>query len=156
MKNNDIPKYPLYGYDNAEELDRDMDYMKGIYPQAVREILKEVEEECDKMEYDGSVMFDDIPDAVTLGGIVDTIYLRVAQQDFPPLQAENVYPSFRPCGPGRYCPPPCPPNRPCPKPRPFPDYDNNQPDWKRNLVSVLLYNEMMHRRRRYRSRKQWF
>ncbi|MEG1458649.1 MAG: hypothetical protein RR056_07435 [Acetivibrio sp.] len=160
IKNDEIPKYPLYGYDNSEELDQDVEYMKGIYPQTVRKILVEVEDQCDRLEYDGSSMFSRIPDAVTLGKITDDIYIRIAEQTFAPLEAESLRPPYGPCGPGRYCPPPpmpmCPPNRPCYQP-PRPDYDNNgQPDWMRNLISVLLYNEMVHRRRRYRSRKQWF
>ncbi|MFA9464751.1 MAG: hypothetical protein ACERKN_10735 [Velocimicrobium sp.] len=168
MRNDDIPNYPFYGYDNAEELDRDVDYIKGIYPQTVRKLLKEIEVECDKLEYDGSVMFDQIPDTVSLGKLVDTIYVRVADQTFAPLKTECIRPPYHPCS-GRNCSPPpyppypypphpCGPNRPCPPvPRPpRPDYDNNgSPDWMRNLISVLLYNEMIHRRRRYRSRKQW-
>ena len=175
MNNDDIPKYPFYGYDNAEELDRDVEYMKGIFPQTVRKILAQIEDECDRLEYDGSMMFDLIPDPVLLGKLVDTIYTRVAEQSYSPLKAENIHPPFPPCsgrnclpppppyppyrcGINKVCPPPpypCGPNRPCPPP-PRPDYDNDgNPDWLRNLVSVLLFNEMLNRRRRYRSRKHW-
>lgn len=165
MKNDGIPKYPFYGYDNAEELDRDIDYMKSVFPQTVRVILKEVEDECDKMEYDGSIMFDSIPDVVSMGRIIDNVYDRVAQHNFEPLHVENLrYPYPAPCN-GRNCPPPYPPpcrGRNCPPPYrpypgpPIPDYDRDgNPDWMRNLVSVLLFNEMLHRRRRYRSRKHW-
>lgn len=165
MKNNNIPSYPFYGYDNAEEMNRDVEYMKGIYPQTVRKILKEIEDECDKLEYDGSIMFDSIPDAVSLANLVDTIYVRVSENTFSPIKTESVYPSMGPCV-GRRCPPPppyspyqCGPNRPCPPQRccsPRADYDyNGNPDWVRNLVATLLYNEVIHRRRRYRSRKRW-
>lgn len=158
MRNEEIPKYPLYGYDNTEEIDRDVEYMKGICPQTVRKIQKEIEEECDQLEYDGSLMFDSIPDAVSLGRIIDAIYERIAQESYAPLQTESLRPPYGVCAPGRYCPPPpypCSPGRACPPPRP--DYNNDgNPDWMRNLLSTMLFNEMIHRRRRYRSRKQWF
>lgn len=177
-KKDGIPKYPLYGYDNSQELDRDVEYMKSIYPQAIRQVLKEVEEECDKLEYDGSCMFDALPDSVVLGTIVDKICDRIDLEEpaLSPLKTEAVRPPHGgPCPPGRPCPPPpppgpCRPGRPCPPPPPGPcgpgrpcpppprpDYrPGGQPDWQRNLISSLLYNEMIHRRRRHRSRKQWF
>lgn len=161
MKKNDIPEYPYFGYDNAEELDRDVEYMKGIYPQTVRKILKEVESECDRLEYDGSIMFDLLPDAISLAKLVDGIYTRVAEQTYSPIKVENVHPQFNPYG-TRCCPPPyppyyCKPNKPCTPPcKPKPDYDQGgNPDWMRNLIATLLYNEVIHRRRRYRSRKRW-
>lgn len=169
MNNDDIPKYPLYGYDNAEELDRDVEYMKGIYPLTVRQIQDEVDEELDKLEYEGSIMFDLLPDTVSLGRLVDKIYDRVAQNDYAPIQTENVHSYNLPCY-GRNCPPPyppnppyppgyCGPNRPCPPPPggARPDFDRyGNPDWTRNLITSLLFNELIHRRRRYRSRRRWF
>lgn len=164
-------KSPLYGYDNAEEIDRDVMYMKKIYPRAVKKIQSEIEEECDKLEYEGSCMFDETPDCTRLGAIVDTIYKRVS--DLPLENAEikteelhgpgpaMPYPPNRPgCPGGRPCRPPfgppCAPGHKCPPPPPRPDYrPNGQPDWMRGLISSLLYNEMVHRRRRYRSRHQW-
>ena len=144
MNNGDIPKYPLYGYDNTEELDRDVEYMKGIYPLTVRKILKEVEDECDKLEYEGSMMFDVLPDTVSLQRLIDTILNRVEEHSFTPVQTESLHTQATPCR-GRNCPPA------------RPDYNHDgSPNWVRNLISSLLFNEMIHRRRRYRSRKRWF
>ena len=55
-----VPLYPLYGYDNCEDLDRDMKYMKQIYPNTAKRIQREIDNECDKLEYDGSIMFDNV------------------------------------------------------------------------------------------------
>ncbi len=199
-KKDGIPKFPLFGYDNAEDMDADVEYIKRIYPPSVRRVLKEVEDQCDKLEYDGSCMFDELPDCVHLGTLVDRIYEIVIRFDPPlePLKAESLNPAFRPCGPGtgrpcpppppppprpwppgpgpcppgRPCPPPppppkpwpgpspCPPGRPCPPPHPFPplprsDFRDGEPDWLRGLISTLLFNEMLHRRRRHRRHKQW-
>lgn len=149
-----VPMFPLYGYDNSEDLDNDMDYLKSMYPSKAKSIQKEVEEECDKLEYDGSCMFDAYPDKVHLSMIVNTIYNRLADldQDNMAMSVENQnlqrrYP-FRPdlCPHGR-----------CPSPGPICDFDcNGRPNWMRSLIEIMLYNEMFNRRRRYRSRKRWF
>lgn len=157
----EVPSYPFYGYDNAEEIDKDVDYIKSLYPNNVRLIQKEVEEECDKLEYDGSCMFDECPDRVHLNTIVDNIYERLDDNDVDTkeVQAENllgpgpVRPPWGPCGPNGCPPPPRPshPGRP-PKPDFRPD---GRPDWRRDLIQSLLFNEILHRRRRHRSRKRW-
>lgn len=183
-----IPMYPEYAYDDAEELDRDVDYMKEMYPKAVRAIQKEIDEECDKLEYEGSCMFDEYPNSEHLGTIVDAIYERImdSNPDGFSVQAEQLMPPeqlppwgplpYRPVvGPGPVRPmqmmrpprppqpprPPFPPQPPQPPrpPRPpkpsRPDYGSDgSPDWMKNLISVLLYNEMLHRRRRYRRRRR--
>lgn len=173
---NGIPSYPFYGYDNAEELDKDVDYMKSLCSRTLRTIQREVDEECDKLEYEGSCMFDTFPDQVHLGTIIDAIYERLKDMDWanmssashytmqaeqvagpgfrqmPPCRGSNCPPP-RPCQ-GPFCPPPPRPSRP-PRP-PRPDHrPDGRPDWLRDLISSLLYNEMIHRRRRYRSRRRW-
>ena len=123
-----IPLYPLYGYDNCEDLDRDMDYIKQLYPDSARRILGEVNNECDKLEYDGSVMFDEYPDKVSLDRIIDRIYERIGDiEEFPQVQAKGLY---------------------------------NTPKRRQNIfrdfISIILLNEILNRRRRYRSRRRWF
>ena len=43
---------------------------KYLYPPEIKDIQMEIEEICDKMEYDGSMMFDECPDKVTVEKIV--------------------------------------------------------------------------------------
>ncbi len=170
-----IPSYPFYGYDNTEELDKDVDYMKSLCSRTLKTIQKEVDEECDKLEYEGSCMFDTFPDQVHLGTIIDIIYDRLADRNwedisndsnssmgqYPSMQMEQIGgPGFRqpppppqPCR-GPFCPPPPRPSRPPRPPRPD-NRPDGRPDWLRDLISSLLYNEMIHRRRRYRSRRRW-
>lgn len=174
-----VPSYPFYGYDNAEELDKDVDYMKSLCSRMLKMIQLEVDEECDKLEYDGSCMFDAFPDQVHLGAIIDTIHERLADMNWEQMPNSSGFsmeieqiggPGYRqppPCR-GSNCPPPPPPPRPCrgpycPPPRPSrpphpprPDHrPDGRPDFLRDLISSLLYNEMIHRRRRHRSRKRW-
>ena len=37
---------------------------KYLYPVEVSEIQREIEEQCDRMEYDGSMMYDEFPDKI--------------------------------------------------------------------------------------------
>ncbi|MSS62875.1 hypothetical protein [Velocimicrobium porci] len=148
----EIPKYPFYGYDNSEEIDKDVDYIKSLYPSDVQLIQREVEEECDKLEYDGSCMFDLYPDRVHLNTIVDKIYDTVSATSEDEVSKEEINNSnianspwpWNHCGPNRTCPPPRPDHRP-----------DGRPNWRRDLIESLLFNEMLHRRRRHRSRKRW-
>ena len=55
--------YPVpYLFDQEKEQDRDLQVMKSFYSEKAMQIQELVEQECDRMEYDGSMMFDDYPD----------------------------------------------------------------------------------------------
>jgi hypothetical protein len=126
-----IPMYPLYGYDSCEDADRDMEYMKQLYPSTAKKIQKEVNKECDQMEYDGSLMFDEYPDKTSLDRIIDRIYERVKDFDEEPqveVEINSVY----------YYP------------------RRRQTNLLRDIVTLILLGEIANRRRRYRSRRRWF
>ena len=54
-----VPTYPpALGSQKLMELEADNSYLKYLYPKITRQISEFVEEECDKMEYEGSLMFD--------------------------------------------------------------------------------------------------
>lgn len=61
---------------DMEEIEQDCAYMKGLCKKSIRMLRREVEEECDKLEYDGSCMFDLYPDRIHLSHFVDHIYCR--------------------------------------------------------------------------------
>lgn len=62
-----LPTYPpASGRVKLWELETDNMYLKYLYPKITRQISEFVEEECDKMEYEGSLMFDLFPDKVAL------------------------------------------------------------------------------------------
>ena len=124
-----VPLFPLYGYDNSEDLDRDVDYFRQLYPNTVRSIQSAVDDECDKLEYDGSFMFDEYPDKVTLERIVDRIYERMQElEEMPQVEANSLYYG----------------------------YPRRRPNYLHDIVTILLLNELFNRRRRYRSRRRWF
>ena len=63
--------YPDYGSDMENQ--SDVRYMKELYPDLARRIQVLVDEECDRMEYDGSMMYDEYPDRVMIYRIVQQI-----------------------------------------------------------------------------------
>lgn len=137
----------------SEAMEKDYEYMKSMFPQIIRKIMVYVDDHCDRMEHDSSVMYDQYPDNTHIDSIVNTIYDAVKDLDVanPDLQMEqldgNPLTSWGPrqCR-GLNCPPP-----------PYPDYDDyGRPNWMKALIRTLLWNEMMHRRNRYRRRKRRF
>ena len=75
---NKLPFYMAYPvpmlYDDDRNARRDYDYMKSIYPDAAKRVLPYIEEECDRMEYDGSMMYDEYPDRLQLRLMCRRIY----------------------------------------------------------------------------------
>ncbi len=67
--------YPMTNvYQTEKEYERDMERMKELYPKRMKKLLAYVEEECDKMEYEGSMMYDEYPDRVLLYKTAAAIY----------------------------------------------------------------------------------
>lgn len=85
MQQYDVPRMPFYMsypmqnlYLTEMEYEKDMERMKELYPKEVTRILEAVEEECDKMEYEGSLMFDEYPDRFMTERIVEHIYEEIS------------------------------------------------------------------------------
>ena len=55
--------YPfLMPFDQEREQEKDLQLMQSYYSRRASRIQEKVERECDRMEYDGSMMFDEYPD----------------------------------------------------------------------------------------------
>lgn len=65
-----LPYYMAYPmpliYDDARIERMDFEYMKSLYPEIPKKLLPYVEEECDRMEYANSMMYDEYPDKLQL------------------------------------------------------------------------------------------
>lgn len=48
-----------------------------LYPVEVLSIQSQVEEQCDRLEYDGSLMYDEYPDKVSVQAIADKVCCQV-------------------------------------------------------------------------------
>lgn len=46
--------------------ERDFRMLQGMYPREAKELLELIGEECDRLEYEGSPMFDEYPDYTTI------------------------------------------------------------------------------------------
>lgn len=62
---------------DERELMEDREYMLQLYPAKARLIMVMVEEECDRLEYEGSSMFAPYPDRETVLGISRRIFYKV-------------------------------------------------------------------------------
>ena len=65
-----IPYYMAYPmpllFDDERIEQRDFEYMKSMYPEMARKLAPYVEEECDRMEYEGSMIYDEYPDQLQI------------------------------------------------------------------------------------------
>ena len=75
------PFYMMFPFsDNLaseEEEEQDMQALVSMYPKTARRIWPEVEDVCDQLEYDGSMMFDECPDPTRIQQQVLKIQERV-------------------------------------------------------------------------------
>ncbi|MCI6063961.1 hypothetical protein MSB04_13530 [bacterium] len=161
MQQFDTPKVPFYMsypmqnlYLTEMEYEKDMDRMKELYPKDVARIMDVIEDECDKMEYEGSLMFDEYPDRLMLEQVTERIYQTVKNGTDSVMAEEfwggNNPPPPPPLGRPGSMPPPGRPGMMPPPPPPRP----NDP-W-RSLIGVMLNNEMYRRRCRHRRCRRWW
>lgn len=141
----DVPKMPFYMsypmqnlYLTEMEYEKDMERMKELYPREVGKILECVEDECDKMEYEGSLMFDEYPDRLMLEMVINRIEQRLnGEEQDADVEAEQYRGKGRPPQGHR------PPSR-------------RQDNYLRELIGVILNNEMYRRRCRHRRCRRWW
>ena len=126
----------------------DLTRLKELYPMRVRQVLEEVERVCDSMEYEGSVMFDEMPEKQRIMELTDGIEQKMQdkmtqwEEELQRQQEEDIYVMNHPMAPPQPPYPPQPPRPPYP-PRPV--------NWFHDLIQVLLQDEMYHRRCRNRN-----
>lgn len=80
-----LPYYMAYPmplqYDDERIEHRDFEYMKSMYPETAKRLLPYVEDECDRMAYEGSVVYDEYPDQLQMRMMCRRIYDRVKELD---------------------------------------------------------------------------
>ena len=148
----------------AKQDEEDLARLKELYPARIREILAEVERACDTMEYEGSVMFDEMPEKQRILDMAEGIRQKMEgqmekwEQEQSRLQEDDIYVMNHGYGASQRRPPQPPPGPsrpPMPPQPPRPPYPPRQTDWFGDLVQVLLQNEMYHRRCRHRNCRRW-
>ncbi len=74
--------YPIpFSYDDERTERMDFEYMKSMYPNTAKRILPYVEEECDRMEYENSMVYDQCPDKLQLRLMSRRVYDNVRKHE---------------------------------------------------------------------------
>ena len=71
----------LYYGQNGMENDKDIEYVKEMYPMTCSIIQEWVEQECNHQEFVGSMMFDEYPDKMGVLRMVNRIYEQVKKSE---------------------------------------------------------------------------
>lgn len=112
-----LPYYMAYPmplqYDDERIERRDFDYMKSMYPLTVKRVLPMVEEECERMSYEGSMIYDEYPDQLQIYMMCNRVYEKAKEKD---IEDAGL----------------------------------------RDLIQVLLFQELFRRREKYRRYKRRF
>ena len=91
--NQKLPYYMAYpmplAYDDERVERMDLEYMKSLYPALAKRILPYIEEECDRMEYGNSVIYDEYPDRLQLQLMCGRIYENVRKNEERYLEIEK-------------------------------------------------------------------
>jgi len=110
--------YPIpYAFDEEKRQERDWEYLRSMYPATAKKIYPYVQEECDRQEYEGSMIYDEYPDKLQLRMMCRRAYDQVMRQE----KWEN-----------KAC----------------------TPEQIREIVEILMYQELMERRGKERRQKE--
>ncbi len=125
--------FPIYN--NEMETEADLRFMKEMYPVAAKELQTLIERELDKMDMEGSIIYDEYPDRVQIYRIVARVY-EMANTDNNMMMQQNE--SFR--SPWGQC-----------------QGENCRDRRLEDFIYVLLLHEIFKRRtdRRNRARRYW-
>lgn len=79
-----IPFYMTFPMQNMYlmemEYEKDMERMKSLYPNEVKKLMPMIEERCDELEYEGSRIYDENPDARMMQEEVMRLYEQISGQ----------------------------------------------------------------------------
>ena len=132
----DEPSTPLTRYyEDDYETERDLERMKNLYPEISKELFPWIEDVCDQMEYEGSLMYDESPDQNQVRRLTSRIYGQVKEQYQPPEGEDKDEMLAMNQETWRRYPP-----------------DQN---WLSDLIQTLLVDEMFRRRCRRRNTRWW-
>lgn len=89
-----LPFYRVFGtpmlYDGERMQEEEFQMMKSYYPRAAREIQEKVEEECGRLDYEGSMLYDEYPDKYMLYHLC----ARIRKELEPEMSAAEIPGAF--------------------------------------------------------------
>lgn len=129
-----LPYYMAYpmtlDYDDERIERMDFEYLKSMYPEIAKNVLPYVEEECDRMAYESSMIYDQYPDKLQLRMMCGRICENIKRN-------KKLFRSESMAGISS-------------------DTDRGG-RWLRDLVEVMLYQELYRRRSgRRRMRRKFY
>ena len=129
-----LPYYMAYpmtlDYDDERIERMDFEYLKSMYPEIAKNVLPYVEEECDRMAYESSMIYDQYPDKLQLRMMCGRICENIKRN-------KKLFRSESMAGISSDT-----------------DHDGR---WLRDLVEVMLYQELYRRRSgRRRMRRKFY
>lgn len=134
--NQPLPFYMAYPFipmfDQEMDQEKDLQVMKSYYSRRAARIQEKVERECDRMEYDGSMMFDEYPDKFMMEHLCRKIEKEVMEEEAQDGEGDMDLQSMQG---GR---------------------DRGRGNDVRDLIGVLLFNEMFRRRCRHRRCRRFY
>lgn len=143
--------YPMpFSYDDERTERMDFEYMKSMYPDTAKRILPYVEEECDRMEYENSMVYDQCPDKLQLRLMCRRVYENVKKHESIFFQAEEEAGGTGISGGRETGISGTARDRECSR-----SGRNNSPSL-RDLIEVMLYQELYKRRCDHRRRCRRF
>lgn len=114
--------YPMpFQYDDERTEQRDFEYMKSMYPETAKRLLPYVEDECDRMAYEGSVVYDEYPDQLQMRMMCRRIYDRVKDTDETEEMQMEMQERAR-------------------------DRIRRREDWLFDMIQIMVYQELFRRR----------
>ena len=73
--------YPIpYAFDEDKIQKRDREYLQSMYPATAKKIFPYIQEECDRQEYEGSMIYDEYPDKLQLEQIREIVEILMYQE----------------------------------------------------------------------------
>ena len=135
-----IPFYMAYPFllplDQEQAQEKDLQVMRSFYSRRAAKIQEKVDRECDRMEYDGSMMFDEYPDKFMMEHLCRKIEQEVLKEEEENTSVliieETCQGGQGSCG------------------------NRREEEGLRDLIGVILFNEMFRRRSRHRRQKRFY
>lgn len=135
-----IPFYMAYPFllplDQEQAQEKDLQVMKSFYSRRAARIQEKVDRECDRMEYDGSMMFDEYPDKFMMEHLCRKIEQEVLKEEEGNTSV-LIIEETRQGGQGSCG-------------------NRREEEGLRDLIGVILFNEMFRRRSRHRRQKRFY
>lgn len=139
--------YPVpFSYDDERTERRDIEYLRSMYPDIPKRLLPYVEEECDRMEYENSMVYDQYPDKLQLKLMCRRICDNVGRHER--LSFGDISRGDCTCG--------CSADQNAEGERRQSENNNIEAQSLRDLIEVMLYQEIYRRRCDHRRRCRRF